>query len=94
MLVESGAALDMQSSNGDTALILAAEAGHTAVVEMLCSAEAALNIRDRDDDSALSLALAHGNAGATRALVQAGASLARLSAEQLRIVVRLLGQTG
>lgn len=56
------------------------------------TAGAALDVLDSDDDTALSLAIQYSHPACVRALVLAKASLARLSAEQLRSVVRLLAQ--
>lgn len=64
--------------------------------DALCSrgsnAGAALDVLDADDDTALSLAVTYAHPACVRALVLRHASLARLSAEQLRSVVRLLAQ--
>lgn len=53
-------------------------------------AGANLDVFDTDGDTALMLGAANGHAGVVQALCKAGASLARLSAEDLRAVVRLL----
>lgn len=49
-----------------------------------------MNLRDDDDSTALAVAVAGGHRDVVRILCGAGASLARLSAEDLRVVVRML----
>ena len=50
-LIKAGANLDLQTKNGNTALIVAAREGHTATAEALIKAGANLDLQDRVSDS-------------------------------------------
>ena len=64
-----------QSVEGNTALILAAQLGHTDVVKALLDARAMVDVRSRSGNSALWLAANNGHAQVTRLLLDAGASV-------------------
>ena len=53
MLLQRGAEIDLQNSNGDTALMDAAGQGHERVVELLLQRGAEINLQDSDGDTAL-----------------------------------------
>lgn len=57
-LVEHGAAVDLQDDRGRTALMTAAQMGHTEVVEVLVAAGADTGITDKEGKSAADLAAA------------------------------------
>ena len=65
LLLERGARLELQSSDGYTALHWAVYGNHAVVLEALCSAQgaaAALALRDSGGRTPLAMAIAHGHA--------------------------------
>lgn len=67
--------IDARDRYGQTALMLAAHAGHHEVVETLISHRAKLNITAKFGLSALMLAIVAGHTEVARLLAQAGADL-------------------
>ena len=67
MLLRRGAAVDLQASNGGTALMCAAGFGHTAVVRLLLRAGAQMGLRSVDGYTALQIAKKCGHAECVRA---------------------------
>ena len=74
-LLGQGTDVDARDRYGNTALMLAAHAGHREVVETLISHRANLNITAKFGLSALMLALAAGHEEVARLLAKAGADL-------------------
>ena len=74
-LLGRGADVDARDRYGQTALMLAAHAGHHEVVETLIAHRANLNITAKFGLSALMLALVAGHAEVARVLAKAGADL-------------------
>ena len=74
-LLGRGADVDARDRYGQTALMLAAHAGHREVVETLIAHRANLNITAKFGLSALMLALVAGHAEIARVLAKAGADL-------------------
>ena len=70
-----GRDVDARDSHGQTALMLAAHAGHRAVVEELIAHGAELNTTAKYGLSALMLALVAGHADVARLLADAGTDL-------------------
>ena len=56
LLLEYKASLDMQDSEGGTALMVACSVGHPSIVRSLLRAGARTDLRDRDGDTALTVA--------------------------------------
>ena len=73
--IEHGIDVDVLSSRGLTALLLAANAGHLEAVRLLVDAGANLDVRDARERSALHHAAVNGDLPLVRFLVDAGASL-------------------
>jgi ankyrin repeat protein len=67
--------VDSLDSHGQTALMLAAHAGHQAIVECLLRHGANLDVRAKFGLSALMLAIVAGHEAVARTLVAAGANL-------------------
>ncbi|KAI1301172.1 KN motif and ankyrin repeat domain-containing protein 1 [Halotydeus destructor] len=62
LLIESGAAINVQDNDGSTALMCAAEHGRSEVVRLLLShPECDTNVLDNDGSTALSIAMESGN---------------------------------
>lgn len=59
LLIDRGADLNLQRSNGDTALILATEKGHTEIVKLLIDSGANLNLKNNNGETALMIARQH-----------------------------------
>jgi ankyrin repeat protein len=74
-LLGRGTDVDARDRYGQTALMLAAHAGHREVVETLIAHRANLNITAKFGLSALMLALVAGHADVARVLAKAGADL-------------------
>jgi ankyrin repeat protein len=74
-LLGRGAEVDARDRHGQTALMLAAHAGHREVVEALVAHRANLNVTAKFGLSALMLALVAGHADVARLLADAGADL-------------------
>ena len=74
-LLGQGTNVDARDRYGQTALMLAAHAGHREVVETLIAHRANLNITAKFGLNALMLALLAGHAEVTRVLATAGADL-------------------
>ncbi|MDO9269628.1 MAG: ankyrin repeat domain-containing protein [Methylobacter sp.] len=74
-LLEQGMDVNTRNRYGQTALMLAAHAGHREVVEMLIAHCANLNITAKFGLSALMLAIVAGHADIARLLAEAGADL-------------------
>jgi ankyrin repeat protein len=72
-LIEAGAELDAQNSDGNTALLRSACEGRDALASALIEAGAALDVQNHDGYSALILAARRGNATIALALAKAGA---------------------
>ncbi|MEZ6183476.1 MAG: ankyrin repeat domain-containing protein [Planctomycetota bacterium] len=72
-LIEAGADLDAQNSDGNTALLRAACEGRTELARLLIRVGAELDVQNRDGYSALILAQRRGNAAIVDALRAAGA---------------------
>ncbi|MHC4073344.1 MAG: ankyrin repeat domain-containing protein [Planctomycetota bacterium] len=75
-LLGRGTDVDARDRYGQTALMLAARAGHREVVETLVAHRADLNITAKFGLSALMLALVAGHAEVARLLAKVGADLA------------------
>lgn len=56
LIIEQGAELDERDNRGRTALMIAAERGHTEIVRILRESGASLDLRDKKSLSALDLA--------------------------------------
>jgi ankyrin repeat protein len=89
---DGGHLFHLQNKRGATPMILAAESGQEAVVELLLHSGAGLHLVDNTDRSALELALENGHLGVLRVLLQQsivdingitkrGSSLLHLAAE-------------
>ena len=65
------------SSEGASALILAAQNGHVEIVRLLVTANAMLDVRSREDNTALFIAAARGHAKIVSLLLEAGAAIDR-----------------
>lgn len=74
-LLGRGADVDRRDRHGQTALMLAAHAGHRELVETLIAHRANLNITAKFGLSALMLALVAGHVEVARILAKAGADL-------------------
>jgi ankyrin repeat protein len=74
-LLKRGTDVDVRNRYGQTALMLAAHAGHREVVETLIAHGAKLNVTAKFGLSALMLALIGGHAEVARLLAKAGADL-------------------
>ncbi|MDP1665621.1 MAG: ankyrin repeat domain-containing protein [Methylobacter sp.] len=74
-LLEQGMDVNTRNRYGQTALMLAAHAGHREVVEILIAHCANLNITAKFGLSALMLAIVAGHADIARLLAEAGADL-------------------
>jgi len=74
--IEAGVDVDSRDRHGQTALMLAAHAGHDAVVAMLIEHGAALDVTAKWGLSALMLAIVAGHPEVARRLARAGADLA------------------
>ena len=74
-LLDRGTDVDARDRHGQTALMLAARAGHREVVEALIAHRANLNTTAKYGLSALMLALVAGHAGVARLLADAGTDL-------------------
>ena len=74
-LLERGTDVDARDGHGQTALMLAAHAGHREVVEVLIGHRANLNTTAKYGLSALMLAIVAGHADVVRLLADAGTDL-------------------
>ena len=74
-LLDRGADLDARDRHGQTGLMLAAHAGHRAVVEVLIAHGASLNTTAKYGLSALMLAIVAGHADVAGLLADAGTDL-------------------
>src|SRR5512140_1693481 len=74
-LLDRGADVDARNLHGQTALMLAAHAGHRQVVEALIARRASVNITAKYGLSALMLAIVAGHAEVAWILVDAGTNL-------------------
>lgn len=74
-LLDRGADVDARDRHGQTALVLAAHAGHCEVVDTLIAHRANLNTTAKYGLSALMLAIVAGHAEVARRLADAGADL-------------------
>ncbi len=74
-LLERGVDVDARDRYGQTALMLAAHAGHGQVVEILIAHRANLNVTAKFGLSALMLAVVAGYTDVARLLAKAGADL-------------------
>jgi ankyrin repeat protein len=77
-LLQRGANIDARDRYGQTALMLAAHAGHREVVETLIAHRADLNVTAKFGLSALMLAIVAGHPDVARLLANAGADLSLL----------------
>jgi serine/threonine-protein phosphatase 6 regulatory ankyrin repeat subunit B len=76
LLLEKGASLDIQNTNGNTALIRASSYGHTEIVEILIQKGAKLDIQDINFyNTALMFASYRGHTEIVRLLVKKGADI-------------------
>ena len=83
-LVEAGARLDAQNSDGNTALLRAACEGRTELARVLIAVGADVDIQNNDGYSALILARRRGNHEIAAALLAAGAGMDQLIVEKLK----------
>ena len=74
-LLDRGTDVDARDGHGQTALMLAAHAGHREVVEVLIGHRANLNTTAKYGLSALMLAIVAGHADVVRLLADAGTDL-------------------
>jgi len=72
-LIENGADIDMQASNGATALMMAAEKGRLDLIRVLLYADAKPNLKMDGGYTALFIAQTNGHSEAASILVGAGA---------------------
>jgi ankyrin repeat protein len=72
-LLRDGADVDARDRHGQTGLMLAAHAGHDAVIAVLLEHGAALDVTAKFGLSALMLAIVAGHPGTARLLARAGA---------------------
>jgi uncharacterized protein len=72
-MLRSGLDVDTRDRYGQTALMMAAHAGHREMVETLVDSGANLNVTAKYNLSALMLAIVAGHAVVARVLVRAGA---------------------
>ena len=75
-IVASGVDPDLRRPSGWTPLMIAADAGHTPIVQLLLSAGAEVDAVDRFGVSALALAALEGRCHTIQVLLDAGASVA------------------
>ncbi|HEX5801435.1 MAG TPA: ankyrin repeat domain-containing protein [Azospira sp.] len=75
-LLARGVDVDARDGHGQTALMLAAHAGHQELVELLIAQRAGLDVTAKYGLSALMLAVVAGHPGIARQLAAAGADLA------------------
>jgi ankyrin repeat protein len=75
LLLESGAELDDEDSEGTTPLSLAIANGHEAVVKLLLEKGAKLDYKDSDGKMPLLLAAANGHEAVVKLLLESGAEL-------------------
>lgn len=73
LLIQSGAAIDIDDASGCTPLMLAAQAGHADVVRILLCAGASVSIADRKGESALTKCIGEGHDACLDAMLKAGA---------------------
>jgi ankyrin repeat protein len=73
--IDAGVDVNCHDRYGQTALMLAAHAGHDSVVEVLVAHGAALDVTAKYGLSALMLAIVAGHEDVARRLVRAGADL-------------------
>ena len=69
----NGAALDLHSTRGFTALICASNRGHLEIVRFLCMNGAALDLQTADERTALNLARRHRHREIVAVLRECGA---------------------
>ena len=70
LLLQHGADINVQESNGGTALMFAVSNGHERVVELLLRAGASAKARSVAGETALQMAMREGHAGCIRLLIE------------------------
>ena len=73
LLMKAGSDVNVQNSNGNTALMEAAGGGHTAMVELLLKAGADVNAKNKFGGTALMWAAGFGHTAMVERLLKAGA---------------------
>ncbi len=74
-LVYSGADVNVQNKNGDTALHLATDNENTEIIKKLIEAGADVNVQNKNGDTALHLAIDNKNTEIIKKLIEAGADV-------------------
>jgi ankyrin repeat protein len=82
-LLERSASVDIRNRDGETALLKAAEEGHTAIVELLAAASADIHAEDRRGRTALAVAAERAYADLIETLSTLGAGLDPENARRL-----------
>ena len=75
ILLEQGADVDLQSNDGNTALIYASRDGNLETVKFLLEQGADINLQSNDGWTALIMALRFGNLGIMKFLLEQGANV-------------------
>ncbi len=78
-LLKFGVPLDARNELGQTALMIAAEAGHRELIELYLAYDASLDLIDSDGHTALMLAASKGHSIIVQLLMKAGANTALLN---------------
>jgi ankyrin repeat protein len=74
LLIHSGASIDAQDDDGDTALHMAAQAGDIDMVRLLISRHARISVKNDEGVSALDLACAENKSKVIEFLLKSGAT--------------------
>jgi len=74
-LIAAKSDLNLKDKDGNTALILAADKGHTDIVKALIAANADLNLQNKNRDTALTVATDKGHLKNVKSLIAANADL-------------------
>lgn len=75
LLIEKGTDVNVEVSDGTTALMVAATYGHTSMVKLLLEKGAAINVQDNRGKTALMRAACEGHSSTVQALLERGADV-------------------